>query len=745
MRVFLGLLLSISSFAAGPYYVSASGADTNNGTAKATPWLHAPGMAGCSNTCAGKTPAAGEFYYFKGGETWHYNTGSPTAFPWVINFTGSAGNQIYFGVDQTWFTGGSWSRPIFTQDNPLSTVLTTCTYDDTTHYFLRMFGASYVTVDNIEFTGHCQKTSAFAGMIETNTGTHLIITHNYFHGWSAEIGSEDDHPMILGATGGSISGISNNELSYNVFDGSDSFHGTTTASNQCAAAVNPPPCSSGIAIYGDLWNVHRNIFRYLSNGAIGSIGTMHDNLFEYIWGTYDGTTHPNVVESTGVYTATPMYFYNNLLRHTYANVTFWPEFDTTAYEFNNVMYDSSTISGANCFMQSPGTMGATPTAYIWNNTLDNCLIAFQASNGATPAWNGTSHIENNHLIGYTTQNFAGAVLCVTGATCTNNDDGGQIYQSEATANGQGYVQGNDYAPTSNGNSTVGSGTNLTSNCSTASSDSALCSSTSNGVSEGAGNVATYPAIPTIARSPSLPWNTGAYQFAAAPSGGNSIMGGLATFGGSRSSSLLTPGTDVQVSYNGGSGIATGTLTTSGTNILCAFVAVYASGAAPTSITCGGVTMTAVGTAHAYTVLGGDFVQFFFAVGITPGSTVISATSTGDLLGWAMYWTHAKQTGQPDAVFAYSSAGVTDGSNEAALNGTTVADKSAIMGLFASSLVMSTSPSTNGTFVGAIQFGDGYFWRSTNTVTPAGATTLKAKTSNTPGTAFEAMGFSIAPE
>src|ERR1035437_10304250 len=54
------------------YFISAAGADTNNGTSESTPWAHAPGMPKCTGTCASTTPAAGEGFIFRGGDAWHF-------------------------------------------------------------------------------------------------------------------------------------------------------------------------------------------------------------------------------------------------------------------------------------------------------------------------------------------------------------------------------------------------------------------------------------------------------------------------------------------------------------------------------------------------------------------------------------------------------------------------------------------------------------------------------------------------
>src|SRR5271155_3910760 len=59
------------------YFISSSGLDTNTGTTESSPWLHAPGMPACANTCAGVTPASGEGFIVEGGSVYHFESGSP--------------------------------------------------------------------------------------------------------------------------------------------------------------------------------------------------------------------------------------------------------------------------------------------------------------------------------------------------------------------------------------------------------------------------------------------------------------------------------------------------------------------------------------------------------------------------------------------------------------------------------------------------------------------------------------------
>src|ERR1039457_4756325 len=57
-----GLLLCLigsGPVSATTYYVAANGSDSNSGTTKTTPWLHAPGMVSCTGTCASANPVPG--------------------------------------------------------------------------------------------------------------------------------------------------------------------------------------------------------------------------------------------------------------------------------------------------------------------------------------------------------------------------------------------------------------------------------------------------------------------------------------------------------------------------------------------------------------------------------------------------------------------------------------------------------------------------------------------------------------
>ena len=110
------------------YFISAAGADTNDGTSEAAPWLHLPGMPKCIGTCASTAPVGGTGFILRGGDTWHFGNSSASPYTggtWTWSWSGSSGSPIYIGVDPTWYSGNSWARPVLANgDNPASTSTT---------------------------------------------------------------------------------------------------------------------------------------------------------------------------------------------------------------------------------------------------------------------------------------------------------------------------------------------------------------------------------------------------------------------------------------------------------------------------------------------------------------------------------------------------------------------------------------------------------------------------------------------
>ena len=495
------------------YYVSKqSGAsDSNPGTSESAPWLHAPGMTGCTVNCltlynAGITVGTG--LIFRGGDTWSYGNGTTTStgLPWTCGYpkqcSGTATNPVYAGFDKTWYTGSSWVQPTLDMGNPLSTsTVSSCTYDDgamtgaLNHEPLFLYNTNYIIFDNFQFKGYCWDKTA--GTYAYLVGNNIQFVRNYFHGWTyvPETGATctggycDVNHMI---TGSGSAGI----YAFNTFDGTDS---------------SP---LSGFAMYPqNAYDVHGSVFRKLSNGAVlagPGIHTFHDNLAEGLTLSYDGTTHANVWEFLTAYPGNNSYFNNaisNVLND--GGIKLWIHTGTQTsidYVYNNSV---SGVVDSNCFNIAQAVANTTTnTVNFINNTFDQCTID-TASNSVTNPFKGILAFENNHFIRYATQNLAGVWENGTGTyagAATSSDLGGNIYQTEATANGQGYVPATNYEPTSGSGATIGAGLNLTSLCSII--GIALCSDTTLG-----GTQASVPR-PTTGN-----WDSGAFIY---QGGGSSI-------------------------------------------------------------------------------------------------------------------------------------------------------------------------------------------------------------------------------
>jgi hypothetical protein len=542
----LGLMLAGNVFAATTgttYYIAANGSDSNSGTSKTSPWVHAPGMKNCANTCAATTPQAGDSFIFRGGDTWHFGNSSASPYVgayqsfgyWQITWSGYSGSPIYFGVDQTWYSGSSWTRPIFTGDNPLSTSFaTSCAYSDDGKNFLFLETVSYVTLDNFDWQGKCWTPANNANEQETIYSyqtDHIIIENSYFHGWTVVEGNLSgthalsNHVIVHGSDTGSLGYANHNQFIADVFDGSDSSQGAANSAG-CAIVVNAgSPCVSGFGLDVDAYDVHNSVFRYLADAMIpNNLYTNHDNLYEYIFPSFDDATHPDVIYMDGDSGAN-QYVYNNIFRHTYVNVTndFYVSSGYALYFFNNVLLDNSNtygtgVSSVNCLLLNNAQASGTVSAYLYNNTIDgflaaqttdSCSVTLANTNSPSYAFKGTVYLQNNHWISYSSS--TSMRQCESGATCNFTDYGNDVFQSESTANGQGYTPSNNYAPTSGG-ATLGAGANNTSLCSTFSADGAMCSGTSGGASQQSGNggeMADYPAIPMVPRSST--WDAGAYE------------------------------------------------------------------------------------------------------------------------------------------------------------------------------------------------------------------------------------------
>lgn len=484
------------------YYVDySSGSDANNGTSKSTPWQHAPGMQTCTNLCSSVSINAGDSIILKGGVTW-----PNSSFMWSLP-GGSSGNPVYIGVDRTWFTGSSWTRPILTAGGAI-----------VSNNYNTMFSmGSNTTIDNFEITGFYLKTGSCTGapygscgIFNCGQNSGQTFENLYIHGWTHD-----------GTNATNNSGI--------IFIFSMGGYGTQTAHDNVIVGTDVPGDHSANAFFNGPSTAYNNYIKQVSSAFIISYpSVVHDNHIEDIGPAYCNTpfpqyagncTHENAFEDNG---DTGLYFYNNVITNVSAGLALWvaPNPGSIAYIWNNLIYavhDNQVIdlaqpvydsSHCNTGKNGQGYCSTSGSYVLWNNTIecgddstryDNCQ-----SNVGFPA--GTSFLyQNNHFISAST-----ASGCASGATgCTFASS--NIVQTLSTANGQGYNSSQPYAfsPTSSTGSTIGAGGNLTS--SATGNLALLIRDTSYACTESS-NVTSCPARTTTTHPSTGAWNSGAYEY-----------------------------------------------------------------------------------------------------------------------------------------------------------------------------------------------------------------------------------------
>lgn len=515
------ILFACNSFATTYYIDYSTGSDANSGTSKTSAWQNAPGMQTCSKVCKSTTIAPGGSIILRGGVTW------PNAsFMWTLP-SGSSGSPVYVGVDQTWYTGTSWTRPILNAGG--SAIQNN--YDT-------MFNVDgWTTFDNFEITGFYWTAASCSGapfgecgFFDVGQHDGFVLEHSYIHGWTHAGTGSTTSSGVVDIWGGS--GGANCSAHDNVIVGTD-----------------VPGDHSVNAFFAGPVLAYNNYIRQVSSGfivstyGIGVSATYHDNYIYDVGPAYcnvnpsnpGNCTHENGFEDNG---DAGLYFYNNVVANTSFGLALWiaPNPSYTAYLWNNLIYavhDTQVIDlAASIYDSALCSAGPSGQGYcnkagsfvLWNNTVecgddttlyDSCQSQIgQSFSGAT-----SFNYQNNHFITATTAKGCGA----SASNCTFASS--NVVQTLAQANGQGYNSSEVYpfSPAASNDATVGAGSSLSTQASGA--VSTLSSDTTLACSDGAGNVASCPARASKNRTGSS-WDAGAYAWGVRPNGAQSLSGSL---------------------------------------------------------------------------------------------------------------------------------------------------------------------------------------------------------------------------
>ena len=531
--IILALLCSLALLSspawATTYYVCATtgspcnASDSNAGTSKTATWLHAPGMSTATGTAASTVLGAGDSLIFRGGDTWHFGNSGLLPFAgfqtnaWSFTRSGTTttcnlnaalgaittSTCIYIGVDQTWFSGGSFARPIFNFDNTLTnTSPASCQFDDTT-LFPIAFSGNYLIVDNLEVVGVCSNATNTDAYIFNNTGSMQEFKNLYVHGYMlgqtcTNSSADCDEYWFVG---GVNSQTVYQRYDHNVFDNSDGTFGNSSSS-----------ASFGV-FNQSLLEADHNVLNQVSNGLKYRYAFLiHDNLFQNMFESAGAiSTHGNIIEwqGTGAAYATSTYYFNNLTTCPGVNsnidesVDMYPggaSSSKQAYIFNNISNCNYFGGiGTNCYMieGDGGNGGPGHTQFFNNTTINPCQM--RGSRG-----NSTGLYQNNHFVGFAP---SGSISNFSSQS-TATDNGNEVWQTAGAACG---TSGTNYAPTSGGCATVGAGANLSSLCSGMDNAiaAAACGNAYGGVTY---NATTHTAVDNTPVTRSSTWDVGAYQF-----------------------------------------------------------------------------------------------------------------------------------------------------------------------------------------------------------------------------------------
>jgi len=457
---------------------------------------------------------------FKGGVTW------PAAcFQLLITNSGTTASPMYWGVDLTYFTGSSFTRPIFDMAN----TLVSGSSGFGTGSVIYSATAGNITFDNLEIkrqriTVATHANCNFSAINFTNDAAagNITVKNSYLHGWTPSatptfntLSYADGSLCQVGSTGTFVA----DNVEINDADGTIVRFG------------------GGIKNFDEVKN---SKIHDVMAGCF-TVHSCHDSEFYNITTdvqSFDSNIHTQVIENdipSGSASGGDL-VYNNLIHNNApVGVTIYVPYNSFIY--NNVMWSNGR---ADILLTFPSGDSSAKVGYVENNTIDCSNTTPCVASDNKTAMLGTLNLKNNHFITNGTPTcFNSPGVCVNIATISTIGSGGtNITMSTAAATTQGYVIANKYQPTASANSTVSAGTNLTGSCS--GSLASLCTTSS------AGNT-----VSTKLRRTSGNWDIGGYQFGgtgATPPSAPTSLNGTVSAGTVSLSWTASSGTPIPTAY-----------------------------------------------------------------------------------------------------------------------------------------------------------------------------------------------------
>ncbi len=452
---FLALLVTFlaANASATTYYVSTSGADSNNGTSKTTPWAHLPGMPSATGTAASHSSVAGDTFILRGCDVW-YNSGN---FPLVLSHGGASGNPVTITVDQTWYDTtacpSAWNRPVF--DGHTSSGSSTPTQiggslsgclGGNGNFFVT-FQGSYITLDWVELRNLYYANDAEGSCYDNNGWFHVsnadfvTVSNSYEHDWKMgtyNANSVNDADELVAIDGSPA--CPHCLLTHNVGNNCASTSGSGTQPGGALSFVN----------------VTYSIFKCFSNAYKPTqAGEFGWNEITLNGESPDPTIHANCIETLeaqgngGVY-----HIHDNRVHDNYdCEEMQIGNPGETDYVWNNIFYSPGPGANGPEVPQSE-----TPVAiYVLNNTfVDSSDCINDAAHGYS--WSKAFYSQNNLCINSSGSNSSGSPSA--SPVVISNNIG--LTDSQATSDGYTKTEATPFSPTSSSSPSVGVGANLAS-------------------------------------------------------------------------------------------------------------------------------------------------------------------------------------------------------------------------------------------------------------------------------------------
>ena len=327
------------------YYIDYElGADSNDGTPVSAPWKHHPFMAGWTGGSK-YVHSPGDRFIFKGGVTWRAD-----AFPLTLDVGGEAGNQDYYGVDENWYGGDAWTRPIFDGEGRMGVLIA-------------IGSGSHIVLDGIEGRDVLFDAAWGPGIISIGEGPRDIrISNCYLHKWTLldSLTNDDAHGGVIVNTRNVPEGI--------VID-------SCTISNAEYSSVK----NNGVGVL-NVRAVRNSTIHDVPTAILfaGEVDGNHIYNINYPVPSFDSSYHTNVIYMAAQSSISGyQYVSNNVIHDIGAGTGIYMEpcfGDTgkgysTQFVFNNIVYNSYNGGGGIILADPEGGEGPCGEVYIYQNTL----------------------------------------------------------------------------------------------------------------------------------------------------------------------------------------------------------------------------------------------------------------------------------------------------------------------------------------------------------------------------------------